>query len=51
MIVPFSAIDGRTVTALCSQTAVKGKRVQFNLFLKESYRGIWINEIVPEPHL
>lgn len=33
------------------RTAVAGKRVQFSLFRKESYRGIWINGRVPEPHL
>lgn len=30
---------------------MEGKHVQLNLFLRESYRGIWINGIVPEPHL
>lgn len=34
-----------------TRTAAAGKRAQFNLFLKESDRDIWINGIVPEPHL
>lgn len=40
----ISTTDGCVMRASCKKrTAAEGKHVQFNLFLKESYRGIWIN--------